>query len=662
MKVTLNRTDWRDFSRGQEKCFLLTNGLGGYTSMSVIGDNARGDHALFMAAQKAPNVRVNLLANVKEVLVTKGKETGLYSQEYVNRTKNAEGFRYLEGFSMDALPVWYYRVKGVEVEKTVLTLQGENTIAIRYLVRGGCAGDSLQVTPLMKFAPKGRNPVPGQVFTVDESTIESKDIKVYYATNGTYESLPEQWTGDLYYEQDARDGRDAVGTVVWNHRICFPLGSEEQTFYLVYSLDHPVEEIVAQDVELWIQQAQKYRNELMDRSGIHNPVGRALAASAAQYIVERESTGGKSILAGFPYFEDWGRDTMIALPGCTLATGDLESCRSILRTFMAYCHKGLMPNLFPEGDQEPMYNTVDAALLFLEGVYQYYLESNDIDFVLEAYPVMEEIVTWYCKGTKYQICMGADGLISAGGGLDQVTWMDVRIGDELPTPRHGKPVEINAYWYNGLKIMEEFTGLLPERMQKTCRQKAAAYGALAALVKENFLAQFWMEEEGYLKDVVNGTAEEKQFRCNQVFALALPYRMLSKEQGRRILEAVKAQLYTPVGLRSLSPKDPDFHPWYGGSQPSRDRAYHQGTVWTFPLGAYYRAVLHYAESPQAGCVEVERGLDQLESWLYEGCLFHLAEIYDGAAPVMSKGCFAQAWSVGELLRVYREVEKLEYNL
>ena len=165
MKVTLNRTDWRDFSRGQEKCFLLTNGLGGYTSMSVIGDNARGDHALFMAAQKAPNVRVNLLANVKEVLVTKGKETGLYSQEYVNRTKNAEGFRYLEGFSMDALPVWYYRVKGVEVEKTVLTLQGENTIAIRYLVRGGCAGDSLQVTPLMKFAPKGRNPVPGQVFT-----------------------------------------------------------------------------------------------------------------------------------------------------------------------------------------------------------------------------------------------------------------------------------------------------------------------------------------------------------------------------------------------------------------------------------------------------------------------------------------------------------------
>ncbi len=659
MKVTLNRTDWRDFRRGQEKCFLLTNGLGGYTSLTVIGDNARGDHALFMAARKAPNVRVNLLANVKEVLKLENKETELYSQEFVNCTKNAAGYEYLESFSMEALPQWHYRVRGTEVEKTMTVLQGENTMAIRYRVRGAQTGDCLEITPLMKFAPKGKNPASDQVFTAEPGILESEGIRVYYAANGIFEQIPEERMEDLYYDQDARDGRDAVGTVVKNHKICFPLNPGEQTFYVVYSLDHSVDEITEEDVNLWIKQAEERRKELMERSGIRHPVGRMLAASATQYIVERESTGGKSILAGFPYFEDWGRDTMIALPGCTLATGDLESCRSILRTFMSYCYKGLMPNLFPEGDVEPMYNTVDAALLFLEGVYQYYLESNDMEFVLEAYPVMEEIVAWYCKGTKYQIRMDGDGLISAGGGLDQVTWMDVRIGDELPTPRHGKPVEINAYWYNGLKIMEEFTGMLPENMQKSCRQKAAAYGALAALVKENFLAQFWMEEEGYLKDVVNGTAEENQFRCNQVFALALPYRMLSMEQGRRILEAVKAQLYTPVGLRSLSPKDPDFHPWYGGSQPSRDRAYHQGTVWTFPLGAYYRAVLYYAETPEAGSIEVGRGLEQLESWLYEGCLYHLAEIYDGAAPVMSKGCFAQAWSVGELLRVFREVEKLD---
>lgn len=662
MKVTLNRTEWRDFSRGQEKCFLLTNGLGGYTSLTVIGDNARGDHALFMAAQKAPNVRINLLANVKEVLVTEEKETELYSQEYVNRTKNAEGFRYLEGFSMEALPVWHYRVKGVEVEKTVLTLQGENTMAIRYRVRGGSTGDSLLVTPLMKFAPKGKNPVAGQEFRTDSCTIESQGVKVYYTSNGVYEQIPEEWAADLYYEQDARDGRDAVGAVVWNHRIRFSLDSGEQTFYLVYSLDHSVDHIKVQEVNGWIKDAQEYRNERMERSGLRHPAGRVLAASAAQYIVERESTGGKSILAGFPFFEDWGRDTMIALPGCTLATGDLESCKSILRTFMAYCHKGLMPNLFPEGGREPMYNTVDAALLFMEGVYEYYLESGDIDFVKEAYPVMEDIVYWYCKGADYHIRMGADGLISAGGGLEQVTWMDVRIGDELPTPRHGKPVEINAYWYNGLKIMEELTGLLPESMQKASRQTASAYGALARLVKESFLAQFWMEDQGYLKDVINGTKEENQFRCNQVFALALPYRMLSKEQGQRVLQAVKAQLYTPVGLRSLSPEDPAFHPWYGGSQLSRDRAYHQGTVWAFPLGAYYRAVLYYAESDAAGIAEVEQGLELLEGWLYEGCLFHLAEIYDGEAPVISKGCFAQAWSVGEMLRVYHDLEKLEYNL
>lgn len=650
MKVVLNRSDWKDFRRGQEKCFLLTNGLGGYSSMTVIGDTARNDHALLMAARKAPNVRVNLLSNVREQMITEEGEAELFSQEFVNRTKNKEGFLYLEAFEMEAFPVWYYRVGGIEIEKTIVSVQGENTVAIRYQIRGGKGGEEFLVTPLLRFAPKGKNPLPGQEFCADTHTITSEGITLYYTANGVFEQLPPDSWEDLYFEQDARDGRDSVGTVVWNHRIRFELRSACETFYLIYSLDHTVDACDENTITSWIEKEYVRREELVARSGIRHPIGQILAISATQYIVERESTGGKSILAGYPYFEDWGRDTMIALPGCTLSTGDLESCKSILRTFMAYCRKGLMPNLFPEGDKEPMYNTVDAALLFIESVYAYYRKSKDSEFIREAYPVMEEIVAWYQKGTDYHIHMEEDGLISAGEGFEQVTWMDVRIGEELPTPRHGKPVEINAYWYNALKIMEELSSLIGA--------EKAPYQELAERVKESFLSRFWMEEEGYLKDVVNGTGEEKQFRCNQIFALSLPYRMVSAEQGRRILAAVRKNLYTTVGLRSLAPSDPAFHPWYGGSQPDRDRAYHQGTVWAFPLGAYYRAVLYYAKDVQAGKAEVEQGLSKLESWLYEGCLFHLAEIYDGAAPVSSKGCYGQAWSVGELLRVYQELEEV----
>lgn len=650
MKVRLGRFCWQNFRRGQETCFLLTNGLGGYCSLTVAGDTSRNDHALFMAAEKAPNKRIQLISNMAEILLIDGEEVSLYSQEFVNRTKNAQGFRYLEGFEMEAFPVWFYRVKEIEIEKTIVMLQGENTLAVRYQVRSDRKpGNRLFVTPLLRFAPKGKNLEENQKFQTYENRIEGNGRVMYYCTNGLLEKRePEVWK-DLYYEQDARDGRDAAGAVALNHRICFEIEGSEQVFYLVYSLDRPVDDCNEMTIEKWISEEERRRKELIRRSGLQSDAGRTLALSASQYVVNRESAGGKSILAGYPYFEDWGRDTMIALPGCTLAAGDYEGCKSILRTFMCYCRKGLMPNLFPEGGRKPMYNTVDAALLFIESVYQYFMETKDLDFLKDAYPVMEDIIFWYRKGTDFHIKMDDDGLIMAGEGLEQLTWMDVRIGEELPTPRHGKPVEINAYWYNALKIMEE----LAPRADKD----GSAYGMLARKVRKSFLDKFWMEEKGWLKDVVNGTQEEEKFRCNQVFALSLSYRMLPEEQGRRVLSAVKQRLYTTVGLRSLAPEDPDFHPWYGGSQADRDRAYHQGTVWTFPLGAYYRAVLAYAEDPKEAKQEVKRGLEQLEGWLYEGCLFHLAEIYDGEYPVSSKGCYGQAWSVGEMLRVYKMLEQ-----
>lgn len=649
MKIQLCPSDWTDFSRSQETCWLLTNGLGGYASLTVAGGASRMDHQLFMAAVQAPNKRVQLIANLEEALECGDRTYTLSSQEFVNRTKNQEGFRYLDSFEMEAFPIWIYRAGGITVRKTIVMLQGENTLAVRYDVQETGKKGTLQVTPLLRFSPKGRNPEKEVRLETGKNEISGNGLLLHYKTNGSLERMREERAEDLYYEQDARDGRDAVGAVIKNHRILFFLTGEEQSFYLVYSLDHSVESCTERDIERWIAREYERRRDIIRKSGISVPAGQALAVSASQYVVERASTGGKSILAGYPYFEDWGRDTMIALPGCTLAIGAYEDCKRILRTFMAYCRRGLMPNLFPEGDQEPLYNTADAALLFVESVYLYYKETGDEEFLKEAYPVIEEILSWYERGTDFHIHMDEDGLIMAGEGLEQVTWMDVRIGEELPTPRHGKPVEINAYWYNALKIMEELSPLMGK--------DGNPYKRLAARVRESFLGAFWMEDRGWLKDVVNGTCEEEQFRCSQVFALSLSYSMLSREQGRRILRAVRERLYTPVGLRSLSPEDPAFHPVYGGSQPERDRAYHQGTVWTFPLGAYYRGVLACGESLEKAKEEVRRDLQQLEGWLFEGCLFHLAEIYDGLRPIASRGCYGQAWSVGEIVRVYKLTER-----
>ena len=397
--------------------------------------------------------------------------------------------------------------------------------------------------------------------------------------------------------------------------------------------------------------AQARQHSLLAQSGFKDPAARELARSADAFIANRPSSGGKTILAGYPFFGDWGRDTMIALPGCVLATKQYETAKSILRTFLAYEQDGLVPNLFPEGQEEPRYNTVDAALLLINCVWLYYQKTDDRDFVREAWPVMVRIVHAYRTGTHHAIGMDTDGLIFAGKGMDQVTWMDVCVDGILPTPRHGKPVEINAYWYNALRILQE--------LALTLGEDGTAYGRLAEQVKMSFTDLFWMEEKGYLKDVVSRTGADEQLRCNQIWAVTMPFTMLPPAQEQRVVESVRRHLYTPFGLRTLSPEDPEFHPFYGGSQRERDMAYHQGTVWPYPLGAYYLAWLKTHGSTAEAAAQVREQLGNMEVMLREGCVGQLPEIYDGGNPGPSKGCFAQAWSVGELLRVYEALEQIE---
>ncbi len=683
MKWIYGKPDFRSLARSEENCFLMTNGLGGFTSLTMAGGAARNDHSVFMACTNAPNCRCNMIHRLKEVLYINGQERVLSTQEFDN-APDENGYKYLSAFVFEDTPLWQFDTDGVEIVKEMGMLQEENTAAVQYTVdnrsKNGC---TLEITPFLQFTPKGHDLDKDTVFKVhtgseencaigenSESShqlwqIEANGLEMSWhvsmeqksgsrgETGAEVKTAPVDVWETCYYSYDDCDGRRPSGTAraVLKSVLYVPAGACA-ALKIVYSMEKDrTGSVWKNDAAKIIEQTKTDRRVLSETAGFTSPVADTLAKSAWQFVSCRASTKGKTILAGYPFFEDWGRDTMIALPGVCLATGQYDTAKSILYTFAAHEKDGLMPNLFPEGGNKPMYNTVDAALLFINCVYLYTLKTKDMAFVREMFPVMERIIEGYKKGTHFGIHMDKDGLISAGQGLDQVTWMDVRVGEVLPTPRHGKPVEINAYWYNALKIMEN--------LSKDAGKDGAPYGALAQRVKEAFTAAFWREDAGCLKDVISAVPcrADDQIRCNQIWAVSMPFTMLDREKEKRIVETVFEKLYTPCGLRTLAMDDPDFHGEYGGETFKRDMAYHQGTVWVFPLGAYYLAYLKVHDYSREARQKVLGQLGSVESALREGCIGQLPEIYDGAVPTASRGCFAQAWSVGEILRVYEKLEK-----
>ena len=650
MKWIYGRQDWKTLERGLENCYLLTNGLGGFSSLTMTGAVARNDHSVFMACAKAPNHRINMIHRMKEELDIGESKYVLSTQEFADGTKE-EGYRYLTEFSFGILPLWRYLTSGIEIEKEIAMAQGSNQIAVNYHLKNrGQKEAILCVTPFFQFEPKGEELKEDKIFSRQEQKITDEKYALFFETNGEVEEFTEK-KETYFYRYDECDGRRENGTASAVYQIKKRVKPGKETdLTVIYSMESLIG-IDAKKVFDKIKEEQiRHQEKLIKDAGLKNKLAKTLVCSADKFLSKRESTDGLTILAGFPFFEDWGRDTMIALPGICISTGRFESAKSILRTFAFYEKDGLMPNLFPEGENEPLYNTVDAALLFINCVWLYYEKTQDIEFVEEMYPVMQRIISGYKRGTNFNIHMEEDGLISAGAGLDQVTWMDVRVGEILPTPRHGKPVEINAYWYNALCIMQKFS----EVLKKNEEQK---YGELAQKVKESFAREFWMEEKHCLKDVISETKADTQIRCNQIWAVSMPFTMLDEEKERRIVDTVFEKLYTPYGLRTLDPEDEEFHASYGGEMIKRDLSYHQGTVWTFPMGGYYLAYLKVNKDSREAKEIVAKQLEVLESAMREGCIGQLPEIYDGEIPVSSKGCFAQAWSVGEILRVYEKLEE-----
>lgn len=644
MKWIYGKQELKNLERGQENCYLLTNGLGGFSSMTMTGSVARNDHALLMACVQAPNHRYNMVHRLKESLCLGEEEIVLSSQEFADGYKE-EGCPYFSSFVFDDMPIWRFLVQGVEIRKEIAMKQGENTVAVRYSIRNRSRKPAeLKIVPFYQFTAKGSEPEPEQKFQYTKNAVISNGMTLYFQTNGTLDNIEERQE-TYFYSYDACDGRRETGLAKSGHIITESVQpGEEKILKLVYSMEN-----ADQDADVIILEMQTYRKALEAKAGLHKEMAKELVKSASQFVSRRESTNGRTILAGYPFFEDWGRDTMIALPGICISTGQYETAKEILRTFAVNERGGLMPNLFPEGGNDPLYNTVDAALLFINCVYLYYQAAGDRAFVQEMYPVMERIIKAYREGTDYGIHMDEDGLIQSGEGLWQVTWMDVRVGDILPTPRHGKPVEINAYWYNALCIMDELA---------ETADKKAVYTQLKEKVKASFVDKFWMDDKKCLKDLVSGTKADAQIRCNQIWAVSLTFTMLDPEKEQQVVETVFEKLYTPYGIRTLEQEDQEFHGLYQGKMEDRDMAYHQGTVWTFPLGAYYLAYLKVNQySPEAKKI-VREQLEVMEAAMREGCIGQLPEIYDGENPTRSKGCFAQAWSVGEILRVYEALEKL----
>lgn len=647
MRFYFGKQDMCNLSRAQENCVLLTNGLGGFSGVTAAGSVNRCDQGILVAAVRCPNERISLVHRVREALNVGGEEFVFSTQEFSGKTTPEEGYRYLDSFCYEDIPVWNYRIQGVLVKKKLCIAWESNASGLCYELENTTEKEcTIQIQPVLKFAPKEDALKEKKTYTYENGTITDGTYTMYVHTDGEAKEVTPSWES-LSYGEDAKDGRPAKG---YCGSCCViektvPAGAKVK-FNIVFSMNK--EECNIEEMEKqWIA----HRREIEKCCTLTDPIARQLILAADDYIVRRDSTQGKTILAGYPLFSDWGRDTMIALGGCCLTTGRYEDAKSIIRTFMMYEKDGLVPNLFPEGESKPMYNTVDAALLLIDSVWQYVTRTNDLAFVDEAWPVMERIVEGYRKGTHHKIGMDTDGLIFAGGGLDQVTWMDVCVNGILPTPRHGKPVEINAYWYNALRIMD--------KLAKDTGKDAKDYELLAKQVKESFIEKFYIEEKGYLKDVISGTAADEQLRCNQIWAISMPFTMLTEEMEKQVVDTVERHLYTPCGLRTLSPEDAEYHPHYGGAQVERDMAYHQGTTWVFPMGAYYLAKLKVMGNTREAAEKIREQLEALQPMMRQGCLGQLPEIYDGEFPTEGKGCFAQAWSVGEMLRVFEAIEKIK---
>ena len=597
--------------------------------------------------------------------------------------KYENGQDYLQRFVFNELPTFIYQVKGFYMEKTISFDHGKNTIAIAYDIVNGPDEVAFSMIPAFNFRDHNNGSKVGELdfdkeVTGQEITLIPKNRKVkklqkkydvkikYYTSEGAIAPSNDKYDEGLALQTEIDTGMSYVDNNYTPYEVVVTLNPYEKKRISVVCT---IEKEYNTDAFAIVDANRKRIQALVEKAGYEDEFAKDLVMASDNFIVDRASTGYKTVLAGLPWFTDWGRDTMIALQGLTLVTKRFEDTKGILKTFAQYVNNGLVPNMFPDEGLDPLYNTVDASMWYFYSVDKYLEYTGDYDFVREEiYPKLEEIIEAYKKGTDFKIHMDEDCLIHAGGDYDQVTWMDVRVGKWVVTPRHGKAVEINALWYNALKVMEK----LAEKFGKD----ATGYASLAEKVKVSFNNRFWNEKKNCLYDVVdehvnpllakpslNPFSKEEtaiyikdndQVRPNQIWAVSLPYTMLPDDKAKKVVETVWQQLYGTYGLRSLSPEDEAYHGKYFGKLHDRDAAYHQGTVWAFPMGGFITAFVKVNNYSKESIQMAKKLMAPVADHLMDGCVGSIAEIFDGDDPHISRGCYAQAWSVGEMLRAYVE--------
>ncbi|RKH90338.1 glycogen debranching protein [Corallococcus sp. AB045] len=662
-RLSFDFPDGADFSNGVHHEWLLTNGRGGYASGTVVGCNTRRYHGLFIPTLEKLG-RTVLMARLEETALVDGERYRLTSEEHDDGSAVEDGARHLRHFHLEGLiPVWEYAVGRARLRRRCVMVHGEDTV---FLVWEHLSGPevTLHLRPFPVLRPHDGpllKDVGEAIVTLRGPLVELRNgedgplqrMRLYSDGPTPYVSLAETSRPQHLRTEKARgyDFTEAQHSPGYFTAMLKPGGS----LYFGLTTQAPGHLLERNPKEVFERELGR-QERLLERAPEHGRTGvpARLVLAADQFIIDpprpadaawARSMGldARSVIAGYPWFTDWGRDTMISLDGLTLATGRYREAAAILRTFEHYVRDGLIPNYFPDGENEGVYHTADATLWFFHAVDRYLEETGDEALLRDLFPTLQDIVAHHQKGTRFHIGVDpADGLLRQGQEGYQLTWMDAKVEGWVVTPRRGKAVEINALWFNALRLMAGWA----ERLGL----ESGPYRAAAEKAQGSFNQRFWNEAGGCLYDVVDGEdgREDASVRPNQVFAISLKHPVLKRDKWAKVLEVVRRELVTPVGLRSLAPGSKDYKPKYDGDLRARDAAYHQGTVWGWLIGHYVDATLKVSPDIKAA----RALLAGMEDHLSHAGIGQISEIFDATEPYRPRGCFAQAWSVAEALRVF----------
>ncbi|HEY2065254.1 MAG TPA: amylo-alpha-1,6-glucosidase [Gemmatimonadaceae bacterium] len=653
--------------------WLVTNGLGGYASSTIGGVMTRKYHGYLVASLPAPLGRMVMLQNLQTTLrFAEGRDTGLAGEELAEHPIRLPA-EYLRDFRLElGMPVWEFEVDGVRLEKRVVMPHGQNSVHVHYRrLDTSDTACTLVLRPFVHFRSY-EEPVsvarPAPLVTLEGTRVEIHPatelpplrLDVHGGDKPVAFAAHELRVSEVMYRMERDRGYESKGEVWSPGEFTLPFSAACEATFIASTESWGVISALPPDRAMTAESERRRGVLRLGGAATRDPVAAMLTLAADQFIISpagrvedeaRARAAGdeaRTVIAGYHWFTDWGRDTMISLEGLALNTGRHREAGSILRTFAYYVRDGLIPNMFPDGANEGLYHTADATLWFFHAVHRYVQTTNDRRTLAAFLPKLRDIVEHHVRGTRFGIGVDpADGLLAQGAPGYQLTWMDAKVGDWVVTPRRGKAVEINALWYNALRLMADW------HREDGDTAAATQFDEYAARVRESFNRRFWYESGGYLYDVVDAESQaggpDPSCRPNQIFAISLDHPVLDESRWVPVLETVRTRLLTPVGLRSLAPGSPDYKAQYFGDLRTRDAAYHQGTVWGWLIGPFVDAWLRVHPNDLAGARGCLTGLVTHLDWYGVGSL---AEVFDAEPPYTPRGCIAQAWSVAEVMRAW----------